>query len=248
MIRDLRVGMAAFLVASSLSLPTMLQALLIGGAWMLPHLLPRVFTPSTPQRQSAWNRFQPFSVFFVFLSVTIQGVFGPEPRLEIPAIPLSVEGMELGLSLSLRAILLLTGVLVMMMPMPPLELANWLAFLRLPIGIPIAILLSIQLVEELPEAIQRILRAQRSRGVRLDGTLRGRFRALRFLVTPVVMRTLEHSLERATALQMRGLLSPVRFDARPRPYGDTGLALVWFAGILLVLRFLQWSALLPSID
>jgi energy-coupling factor transporter transmembrane protein EcfT len=111
----------------------------------------------------------------------------------------------------------------------------------------VAILLSLQLVEDLPEAIRRIQRAQRSRGLRLDGSLAARWRGLRYLVTPVVMRTLEGSLERATALQMRGLLNPISEVPALRPFGGVGVGLVVLALLLLCLKILQWFELLPSI-
>ncbi|MCU0452031.1 MAG: energy-coupling factor transporter transmembrane protein EcfT [Bacteroidetes bacterium] len=247
MIRDVRIGAAIFLVSAAVTLPTIAQAILLATAWMLPHLLPSVFTPATPQRQAAWYRFQLFAVLFVVASVIIQGVFGPEPRLPIPFVQLSGEGLERGLAISLRAILILTGVLAIVLPMQPLQLAEWLTRFRLPVGIPVAILLSLQLVEELPETINRIRGAQRSRGLQLDGPLPIRLRAARFLITPVVMRSLEGSLERATALQLRGLLTPTGQERLPLMHPTAGTFLLGLAFILLLTRVLQWLGYLPSI-
>ncbi len=247
MIRDVRAGTAFFLAIAALTLPPMAQAVILVAAWMLPHLVPSVFTPVTPQRQFAWTRFQPFAVVFVILSVLMQGIFGPEPHLKDPLLPLSAEGMEFGLIVSLRAVLVLTGVLVMTMPMPPLELAHVLSYLRLPVGIPVAILLSLQLVEDLPDIVRRIRRAQHSRGVRLDGSFFVRLKAARYLITPVVMRSLEGSLERASALQLRGLLNPIPFTRSAARYNAFSILLFGLAIILLLIRSFQWLGLLPSI-
>lgn len=247
MIRDVRAGTALFLFAAAITLPPLAQSVLLGLAWVLPYLLPSAFTPSTSQRWDAWHRFQLFALFFVIASVLIQGVFGTEPHLAIPLVPLSAEGLETGLEISLRAILFLTGIFVMLMPMQPLELAHWLLRLRLPVGIPVAILLSLHLVEDLPETVRRIRSAQRSRGLRIDGSLAARLRALRFLVTPVVMRTLEGSLERATALQLRGLLEPMPLVTRPADLGGLGIGLTVAAILLVLYRILAWLGLLPSI-
>jgi energy-coupling factor transporter transmembrane protein EcfT len=162
-------------------------------------------------------------------------------------VSLSTQGIEVGLQISLRAVLILTGIFVMLLPLQPLELAHWLTRLRLPVGIPAAILLSMQLVEDLPETIRVIRRAQRSRGLRTDGHFASRLRALRFLVTPMVMRSLEGSLERATALQLRGLLEPIPLPPSPARHGIVGAILVALAVFLLILRVLQWTGLLPSI-
>lgn len=247
MIRDVRAGAALLMFAAAATLPPMAQAILLAVAWMLPHLLPSVFSPATPQRWEAWRRLHVFAMLFVIVSVVVQGVFGPGPRLEIPMVPLSVEGLETGLGISLRAVLVLTGIFVTLMSMEPLELAHWLTRLRLPIGIPVAILLSLQLVEDLPETIRRIRSAQRSRGLRIEGNLPTRLRALRFLITPVVMRSLEGSLERATALQLRGLLEPLPLERRRTPFGTLGFLLGMSAVLLILYRILVWTGHLPPI-
>lgn len=247
MIRDVRLGTALFLMVAAVAFPPMLQAVLLAVAWLLPHVAPSSFLPATPQRRAAWARFQPFAVLFVFLSILIQGSFGEGPRLNVAIFSLSVEGIDTGLQISLRAVAILTGILVMLMPLQPLELAQWLTRLRLPVGIPVAILLALQLVEDLPETIQGIRRAQRSRGRRIDGHFLRRLRALRYLVNPVVMKALEGSLERATALQLRGLLQPVPAPPAPGSHGTVGSVLVVLAILLLILRVLQWIGLSPSI-
>lgn len=248
MIRDVRVATALVLIVAAFTLSSMMQAILLAVAWVLPYVAPSTFLPATPQRRAAWSRFQPFAVLFVFLSIVIQGTFGEGPRLEVPYAPLSVEGIETGLQISLRAILILTGIFIVLMPLQPLELAHGLTRLRLPVGIPVAVLLSLQLVEDLPETIKSIRRAQHSRGLRIDGTIVGRLRALRYLVTPVVMRSLEGSLERATALQLRGLLQPIPLPQAPARHGTIGALLTLLATLLLILRISQWIGLLPSID
>jgi energy-coupling factor transporter transmembrane protein EcfT len=239
--------MAVLLIVAAVTLPSMAQAVLLAVAWLLPHVSPRLFLPATPQRRTAWVRFQPFAVFFVFLSVLIQGWFGEGPRLDLPYVSLSIQGVEVGLQISLRAVLILTGILIFFMPLQPLELAHWLTRLRLPVGIPIAILLSLQLVEDLPATIETIRRSQRSRGLRIDGSFTSRLRALRFLITPIVMRTLEGSLERATALQLRGLLVPIPIPLPRAQHGIIGAILFALAVLLLILRILQWTGLSPSI-
>jgi energy-coupling factor transporter transmembrane protein EcfT len=247
MIRDVRASTAILLIVAALTLPPTAQAFLLASAWMLPHLFPSMFMPATPQRRIAWCRFQPFALMFVVLSVLIQGIFGPDPRFDLVMVRFSAEGMETGLEISLRAILILTGILAALMPMRPLEMSHWLTKLGLPAGIPVAILLSLQMVEDLPETVRRIRRAQRSRGLRLEGSLPARLRAFRFLITPVVMRSLEGSIERATALQLRGLLDPLpRESAAPRS-GAIGIVLLLLAIGLIIIRILEWLRPLPSI-
>jgi energy-coupling factor transporter transmembrane protein EcfT len=158
-----------------------------------------------------------------------------------------VEGLETGLTISLRTILILTGIFVTLMSMEPLALAHWLTRMRLPVGIPVAILLSLQLVEDLPDTIRRIRAAQRSRGLRVEGSLAMRLRALRFLITPVVMRSLEGALERATALQLRGLLEPLPLDQRSPAFASLGILLAVIAVLLIAYRILEWTGYLPPI-
>lgn len=247
MIRDVRLATGAFVLACALALPPIPQALLLAVVWLLPHLGPSVFTPASPSRSTVWAKFQPYSVVFVFLSVVIQGAFGPAPRMEMPLPPLSPEGMEMGLVTSLRAILLLSGVLAVLLPLPPLELAGLLSRLRLPIGLPIAVLLSLLLIEELPRTIRQTRVAQLSRGLDLSGGLLKRIRALRSLLTPLVMRTLEGSLERATALQLRGLTDPIRLEHPPTPLPRLAAVLFALSVLLLIVWILQWTGLLQPI-
>ncbi len=247
MIRDVRLATGAFVLACSLALPPIPQALLLAVVWLLPYVAPTVFTPASYSRRAVWTRFQPYSVVFVFLSVVIQGAFGPAPRMEVPLPPLSPDGMELGLVTSLRAILLLNGVLVVLLPLPALELAGLLSRLRLPIGLPIAVLLSLHLIEELPRSIRQARIAQLSRGVDFSGGYLKRIAALRYLLTPLVLRTLEGSLERATALQLRGLTDPIRLDHPPTLFPRIAVALFAIAALLLIVWILQWTGFLPPI-
>ena len=241
--RDIRIAAGAVFMAAALGLSPLVHALLIAFIWVLPIALPSVFAPSTDSRRRVWIRLQPFAVIFILISVLMQGVFGLPPRLEVPLVPMSVDGMENGLQTSLRAVLVLSTALLVLLPLNPLELAAFLARLRFPLGVPIALLLSLQLVEDLPRTITSTRSAQLSRGLRFDGSPVARFRALRNIITPVIVRTLEVSIERATALHLRGLTQPILPTPQMLPMSRWSPILYGIAFLLFVSWILEWAGL-----
>ncbi len=243
MIKNTRLATGVVLLVSALALPPLVRAALVAVVWMLPSLVPSVFTPATESRRRVWRRFQPYAVLFIVLSVVIQGWFGPEPTFDLYVHSLSVSGMETGLDTALRAILILSAVLVVLLPLRPLELAGVLAGLRLPLGIPVAVLLSLQLIEDMPRTIQRTRAAQRSRGLSFEGGSVARMLALRNLITPVIVRTLEGSLERATALQLRGLTDPILPESEGPAHSRWALVLHGVAVLLFLYWILAWAGL-----
>lgn len=240
---DLRIATGALLLACALAFPPLVRAVLVALVWLLPTVVPSMFTPATESRWRVWRRFQPYAVLFILLSVAIQGWFGPDPTINASFFSYSVSGMEAGLDTALRAILLLSTVLVVLLPLKPLQLADILARLRLPVGVPVAILLSLQLIEDMPRTIRRTRSAQRSRGLTFDGSFLSRLLALRNLVTPVIVRTLEGSLERATALQLRGLTDPIIPHAEGPSHSRLVSALYVLATIVFVYWILTWAGL-----
>lgn len=204
MIRDPRTGVILVIAAAPLMLSPLGLAILIFVAWQLP-LLP-YFRPISTQRKIAWERFQRSSLAFVVAAVVINGTFGGGERLfQSPVGHLSIDGLEFGLQTSLRLVVVTTSAILYILPLSSFELADRLRSWRLPVGIPVALLLALQVLEHLSEDIRRIQDAQTARGIVIRGSFLPTVRGLRILLAPLVFRSLTSSIDRAVGFQLRRL-------------------------------------------
>lgn len=246
---DIRLSAGVVLLGASITFQPIVQSIILATSWTLPDLL-SAHWPFTDNRRAAWMKFRRAGLVFVVFAVVLNGIFGHGPRLETPGGGLSVEGMDFGLRTGLRLLLIATAFFLVIAPLPPLALADRLSRMRLPEGIPMAVLLAVRLLEELPRTIRGIRDAQVSRGVPVDGNPVERLLSLRLLVSPLVLRSLSSAIDRATALRIRGLTAPPSFEETP----SAGGVEVWSSrmtfsiGVFLILYGIAaWLGLLPPI-
>lgn len=251
MIREPRTAVVLIVAAAPLMFSPLGLAILIFIAWQLPFT--PFFRPNSAQRKSAWDRFQRSSLAFVVVAVVINGTFGAGERMfQSPVGQLSIDGLEFGLQTSLRLVVITTAAILYILPLSSLDLANRLRSWRLPAGIPIALLLALQVLEHLPGDVRRIQDAQTSRGIMIRGAFLPTLRGLRMLVSPLIFRSLSASVDRAVGFQLRRLYlsnfpgTSLPIALRPAP-GLLSLAMTVIVWSTFLFGILVWMGIAPYV-
>ncbi|MBI5464334.1 MAG: hypothetical protein HY966_05205, partial [Ignavibacteriales bacterium] len=170
--------------------------LLTFSPWFRPH--------STKARQF-FRRFIQYAMVLIFLVVTLNGLLTDEGhRHQILGLALSREGMLFGLSTALRLVLMSLSVLLYFLSTPIRVFADHLERSRLPQALVSIVLMAFAFLEAIPERIEQIIVAQESRGAAVRDNIFRRVFALPSIVGPLVLASLVESIERGTALQLRG--------------------------------------------
>lgn len=200
---------------------------------------------------------RPFTVMMLRILIPIaiplfiiQTLFNPIGRTVLYQIgPLAVkqEGLQFAISVITRLLALVAAYFLLVLTVHPRDLVITLEQRGISPKLGYLILSTLQLVPQIQYTAETILDAQRSRGLRLKGSLLQRFRAYIPLMGPVVMGSLASLEIRAMALEARGFNLPRR-KAYLRIPVDTPTdrrlrRLMWGATVLLaavslVLRFL----------
>jgi energy-coupling factor transport system permease protein len=89
-------------------------------------------------------------------------------------------------------------------------------------------------MDQLPSRIHQIFLAQQARGAPVDAGVIARTRALFSILSPLVLSSIVESIERGTALELRGFL--LRSEVAPRSDARQFQA-NWLTVLLLVVSF-----------
>lgn len=192
-----------------LALSGVASSLLLPGAWpnyavFVVLLLPlaawgRILAPFV---RATWRVWWPFALSILL----IQGLFwtGGTPLVSLGPLSLKQEGLRFA-AVSVGRILLLIGSFTLMtMSTRPDGLMIALTDRGLPQNLAYAVLTAIQIVPRFQAKADKIVDAQRSRGLDTSGNILRRARALLPLVEPLILGSLLDVEERAIALEARG--------------------------------------------
>ncbi len=152
--------------------------------------------------------------FFVILlnSILIRG--GPALGT-IVGFTLHEEGLLFGLKTASRLLLLTYAVLLFFVSTPLNELIRYLQQKGLSSSFTLLLLLTLHFLDHLPARIHQIFLAQQARGAPVDAGVVSRSRALISLLSPLVLSSIVESIDRGTALELRGFLNRPTDTARP---------------------------------
>lgn len=126
------------------------------------------------------------------------------------------EGLLFGLRTASRLILLSFSILMFFISTPLTVLIDYLQNKGLPTYFVLMLLLSLHFIDQLPSRIHQIFLAQQARGAPVDAGVFSRTKALLSILSPLVLSSIVESIERGTALELRGFLN------RPPPDRQTG--------------------------
>ncbi|MBA3532319.1 MAG: energy-coupling factor transporter transmembrane protein EcfT [Ardenticatenales bacterium] len=145
------------------------------------------------------------SLFFV------QGFFYPGAKTvlyEIGPFALKLEGLLFGATILSRLVLILSATLALLLTTHPADVGHALTEIGLPHELSYVVLAALQLLPQMQARAARIADAQRARGLRTEGNLLVRARALLPLIGPLIASALHETEERALALEARAFRAP----------------------------------------
>jgi energy-coupling factor transport system permease protein len=188
----------------------------VGGVPLFPWLvvlalfvLARLDGAATARRMARF-----FLILLVPLLVSlffVQGFFFPGATtalLEIGPLSLKQEGLLFGATILSRFAPMTAALLLFVLTTHPADLTHALTKAGLPYEIAYVILVALQLVPRMQAKAESITNAQRARGLRTEGSLLVRARALLPLIGPLITSALHETEERALALEARAFRAP----------------------------------------
>ena len=202
--------------------------------------------PATPRSAKAFSKFILYSIAVATIVVLLNGLLIREGRVSVTlfGIPLYEEGLLFGARTASRLLLLSFSILLFFISTPLPDLISYLQGKGLPPYIALVLLLTLHFLDQLPARIHQIFVAQQARGAPVDSGIVSRTKALFSILSPLVLSSIVESIERGTALELRGFLQ----RPQPVPAIDRGESHTdWFTVLLIVLaltvlayRIVQW--------
>lgn len=136
----------------------------------------------------------------------LQGVLGEAPRIAAPwGGTLSQPGLEWAFSQGSRLAVIATASLAFASVFDPHRFLQAAIARRWSFGIAFLLVATLDAAHRLGEQARRLREAQRTRGVRVTGSIAARMRAVPALVFPLLLASLTEADDHALALETRGL-------------------------------------------
>lgn len=221
------------------------QALLclaaITGRFAIP-----AFAPQSQRSSTAFSRFLLYSVAVAFLVLVLNSVLirGGSSYGTILGFTLYEEGLLFGLRTTSRLLLLSYAVLLFFVSTPLKELIRFLQLKGLSPSFTLILLLTLHFLDHLPARIRQIFLAQQARGAPVDAGIVSRSRALLSLLSPLVLSSIVESIDRGTALELRGFLNrPGKSVCPTTPANGWNILTVLFlilSTIILITTMFRW--------
>ncbi|HEY6951933.1 MAG TPA: energy-coupling factor transporter transmembrane component T [Bacteroidota bacterium] len=164
------------------------------------------FEPVSPVSRTYFKRFLGYSAVFLVVLVVANGLLVRQGPVRMSILRFSVydKGLEYGLTVSARLVLLSLSVLLFFVSTRFQDFAAYLHTLGMPNAIVSIILLSLFFLEQLPHRISQIYTAQEARGAPVRAGILARGRAFFLILSPLVFSSIVESVERGIALDLRG--------------------------------------------
>jgi energy-coupling factor transport system permease protein len=143
------------------------------------------------------------------LLFVLQGVYGEGPRVAAPwGGTLSESGLQWAWSQGTRLAVIATASLAFASSFDPHRFLQAAIARRWPFSAAFLLVATLDAADRLGVQAHRLREAQRTRGVRVTGSLAARARAFPALVFPLLLVSLTEADDRALALETRGLTTP----------------------------------------
>jgi energy-coupling factor transport system permease protein len=156
----------------------------------------------------AFNRFILYAIVVSFLVIFLNGLLIRGGNvLSISGISLHYDGVLFGLRTASRLLLLSFSILLFFISTPLQQFIRYLQQKGLPSYLALVLLLTLHFIDQLPSRIHQIFLAQQARGAPVDSGMIARTRALLSILSPLVLSSIVESIERGTALELRGFLN-----------------------------------------
>ncbi len=180
------------------------------------------------------------SVPLWLLLVVMHGVLGEGARLATPVGgTLSISGLAWAVEQGSRLAAIVTASLGFARAFDPHRFLQAAIARRWPFAAAFLVVATLDAMTRFGEQAIRLREAQRTRGLRVRGSLRARARAVPALIFPLLLASLTDADEQVLALETRGLTAPGRRTAIDPP-PDTRLDRLVRWGSLLVVLVAIW--------
>ena len=240
-----KIAFVALIWVCAFTLPWPIQAglciSLIVGRFILPE-----FQPQSERSAKAFSRFILYSVVVATLVLALNSALLREGNVfgRIVSIPLYEEGLLFGAKTASRLLLLSFSILLFFISTPLPEFIQYLQRRGLPPYLVMVLLLTLHFLDQLPMRIRQIFLAQQARGAPVDSGFLSRTRSLFSVLSPLVLSSIVESIDRGTALELRGFLNRHQPAEELSSEKDTtrGATLLFLAlgVILFVYTIAQW--------
>lgn len=182
--------------------------------------------------------------------ILVQGFFFPgaeDVLLRLGPFALKSEGLLFGAIILSRLALVTVAMLVLVLTTHPADLTHALSAIGVPREIAYIILAALQLLPRMQQRAESIANAQRARGLRTEGSLLARARALLPLIGPLITGALHETEERALALEARAFRAPGPKTAWRQLHDTPPQRLARWLLLLAALLLFLWGRLAPAI-
>ena len=209
-------------------------------------LLERFTTPFRPISIPAHRTFLRLILYLSALGLVIvcmNGLLiaGDGRILQIWRLNLSWEGIEFGLNVSGRLVLLSIAIFLFFVSTPIKEFADFLGHIGLPGKVVTIILLTTFYLEQLPTRIKQIFWAPEARGAPIRANIALRIRSFFSILAPLTLASLVESIERGMALELRGFHGDITLS-RLQDSRDFKMAfLILLASLGAILWLVIWK-------
>lgn len=237
-------ALTLLLTTCAFTLPWKIQLALLCLVVLLPFIAPPL-RPISPKASRTFLKFIWFSCTLGAVIVFVNGLLirGDEITYEFGPIVLSTEGIVFGLQTAPRLLLISFSILLLFISTPIRSIIDRLQESGLPRTMVMVLLLALYFVETLPDRIERIFVAQEARGAPIRASLLSRLKALVTILSPLLLSSLSESVERGTALELRGFLVSTLSVPPPARARTPHIATIVFLCVSLLLvayRILVW--------
>lgn len=240
-----KLALVLLLWVCAFTLPWTIQAslcvvLIIARYAVLP------LRPITPRSAKAFSRFILYSIAVATFIILLNGLLIKEGAVaaKVFGIPLHKEGLLFGARTASRLLLLSFSILLFFVSTSLPDLIEHLQTKGLPPYLALVLLLTLHFLDQLPARIRQIFLAQQARGAPVDSGLLSRTKALFSILSPLVLSSIVESIERGTALELRGFLQrPQVARVIKRSESETDwltISLILLALAVLIYRIVQW--------
>jgi len=240
-----KLAFVLLLWVCAFTLPWIIQAslcvILIIGRYAVPPL-----RPVAARSAKAFSRFILYSIAVATFVVLLNALLIKEGAVSatVFGVQLHEEGLVFGARTASRLLLLSFSILLFFISTPLPELIQYLQEKGLHPSFALVLLLTLHFLDQLPARIHQIFLAQQARGAPVDSGLFSRTKALFSILSPLVLSSIVESIERGTALELRGFLDRPEvapaIDRRESHADWLTFLLILIAIAMLAYRIVQW--------
>jgi energy-coupling factor transport system permease protein len=195
------------------------------------------FRPVSDEASSRFWRILRWFIALTSVMVILNSLLvkGGDVVLEISFLTVRSGGIEFGLTTGFRLLAIVTTLMVLFGSTSIRAVAEFLQARGLPTPLVITLLLTVHFLDTLPHRIEHIYLAQESRGAPVRASFFSRAQSILILLPPLVFSAIVESVDRGSALELRGYRSDVS-TLRVNSAGTD--APTWLTPFFLSLTFL----------